>query len=129
MFGRQRAEAVDGARRGFLKSLAVLGVAGAATVAQPGDAAAKPRRKKLLVFRLSPRKTKHCRACGRHHQHKVFLTHALADANRAHPGCDCPITRQVLRRRTFKQLFGPNGVAQSGIADLRLVPRKEKRRS
>ena len=49
----------------------------------------------------------------------VFRTHALADQNRAHDGCNCPIIRQLMPKKQFKHLFGNGGVAPGGIADLR----------
>jgi hypothetical protein len=67
------------------------------------------------VYRLSVRGTSRCKACARHHRRFAYLTHALANAHRAHPGCNCPIDTQRLPPHTFKRLFGRGG---AGIGDL-----------
>lgn len=104
-------------RRDVLKCLAVAGVAVASSVIVPDQAlaAAKHRHRvaKFMVFRLSTRKTEACRACRVHHRFIVFRSFFLADANRAHPGCDCQIVRQHVSLSRFKKLFpkGSNGIA------------------
>ena len=111
-------------RRGFLQLLG-FGSAVAATLAIPSTAGAAARRRTfpgVLVFRLTTRRHHACNACRHHHRFMVFRTHALADRHRAHPGCNCPIVRQKLSRRDFARLFGPRGVAPTGVADLRRTP-------
>ena len=99
--------------------LQLLGVVGtvAATLVDPESALAKARHKQqgVVVYRLSVRRTSRCKACAGHHRRFAFLTHALADAHRAHPGCNCPIDTQRLRPRAFKLLFPKGG---SGVGDL-----------
>jgi hypothetical protein len=104
-------------RRYLLQFLGLAGAAGA-TIVAPTAAAAMPKHKQkgVVVYRLSTRGTSRCKACARHHQRLAFLTHALANANRAHPGCNCPITTQRLLPKTFKRLFAKSS---SGVADLR----------
>jgi hypothetical protein len=103
-------------RRQILQVLGLVGTA-AATLVDPSAAFAKAKhkRKGVVVYRLSSRGTSRCKACARHHRRFAYLTHALANAHRAHPGCNCPIDTQLLRPRTFKLLF-PRGGA--GIGDL-----------
>ena len=102
-------------RRHLLQFLGLAGAAGA-TIAAPTVAFAKPKHKQkgMVVYRLSTRGTSRCKACARHHGRFAFLTHAIANAHRAHPGCNCPITTQRLQPKSFKRLFGKNttGVAQ-----------------
>ncbi len=115
--------AVDADRRRLLQWLGVG--AAAATMVAPRAVEAKSRphpTSGVLVFRLTTRRHHACHACRRHHRFTVFRTHALADAHRAHPGCNCPIVRQRLRRHDFLRLFGPRGVAPSGVADVRKTP-------
>jgi hypothetical protein len=112
-------------RRGFLRLLAVTAAGAAALLGLPAAAPAKPKRKKnfrgVLAYRLTTRRHRSCNACKRHHRYMLFRTHALADANRAHPGCNCPIIRHKVRAKHHKRLFGRRGVAPSGIVDLRKI--------
>jgi hypothetical protein len=93
--------------------------AGAAVGAVPDSALARrpnraPEVKPIIVQRFKTRKTKSCRACKLHHTRFVFKTRGLADAHRAHPGCDCPIVPQPISKKVFRRLFprGFDGVAQ-----------------
>ena len=104
-------------RRHLLQLLGLAGAAGAA-IAVPTVAEAMPKHKQkgVVVYRLSSRGTSRCKACARHHTRFAFLSHAIANAHRAHPGCNCPITTQRLAPKTFRHLFGKDA---SGVADLR----------
>lgn len=120
---------VSTSRRRLLQGLAAAGAAAAVNTIAPGTVLAKQRKASdVLIFRLSTRDAVSCNACKRHHRHHVFSTHAVADANRAHPGCNCLIRRQRVRKKTFKRLFGSKGVAQNGVVDLRQLTPKELRR-
>ncbi len=114
----------DAERRMALKGLAAAAITTTAAALGSGPAYAdlrKPRRDtvdiwqgKALVYRLKTRGTKACRACKSHHRHLVFLSRHLADINRAHPGCNCPIVQQPIKETTFLTLFpeGTDGVAK-----------------
>jgi len=107
-------------RRGFLKGIVVVGTAAAAPFGLAGRAEARLEKEKgVSVFRLKSRKTVSCKACKRHHRFLIFLTRAIADEHRAHPGCDCPIVLQKLSKRGFKLLFLKTGALQKGFVDLR----------
>ena len=114
-------------RRGLLQLFGFAGAAGA-TIGAPSIAFAKSkhRQKGVVVYRLSSRGTSRCKACARHHKRLAFLTHAIANAHRAHPGCNCPITTQRLLPKTFKRLFAKNA---SGVADLTSDPATRDRRA
>jgi hypothetical protein len=114
-------------RRHLLQLLGLAGAAGA-TIAVPTAAEAMPKHKQkgVVVYRLSTRGTSRCKACARHHTRLAFLTHAIANAHRAHPGCNCPITTQRLSPRSFKQLFAKNA---SGVAELTTDPATRDRRA
>lgn len=72
----------------------------------------------VTMHRLSTRNTRSCSACQAHHRSKVFLTAGLADANRAHPSCNCPITEQQLSAEQLRSLVAsPTG--GEGVWDLR----------
>lgn len=107
-------------RRSFLKGITAAGAASALSATLPSAALAAPtRRVGVTVFRLSTRNTRACNACKQHHRYKVFISHAAADRNRAHPGCNCPITKQKMPRRTFARLFLDTRAIRTGVADLR----------
>jgi len=112
-------------RRTLLKVLGIAGGAAVATVVGAAPALAKQRKSKvvngIVVYRLSARGSS-CRACSQHHRYLVFATHALAAANRAHPGCNCPITTQELARKLAHRLL-PAGV---GLVDLRKLDPKRR---
>ena len=109
-------------RRTLLKVLGIAGGAAVATVAGATPALAKQKRSRgIVVYRLSARGSS-CRACSQHHRYLVFATHALAAANRAHPGCNCPITTQELAKKLARRLL-PTGV---GLVDLRKVDPKRR---
>lgn len=103
-------------RRQMLQILGFVGTA-AATLVDPSAAFAKAKHKQkgVVVYRLSVRGTSRCEACARHHRRFAYRTHALANAHRAHPGCNCPITAQLLRPRTARALFPKGG---SDVGDL-----------
>ena len=67
----------------------------------------------VVVYRLRTRKTRACSACRLHHQRTIFRSHGIANAKRAHKGCNCPIIPQAISKRLFRKLFPPgsNGVA------------------
>jgi hypothetical protein len=112
-------------RRQLLRILALAGSTAAATTMTPGAAFANrtQKQKGVVVYRLSVRKTSRCKACARHHKRFTFLTHALANARRAHPGCNCPINTQFLFPRTFRLLFAKGG---SGVGDLSLLAERRR---
>ncbi len=101
----------------MLKVLAVAAV----TAATPATAKAVPSFvapgpkffSKVMVYRLRTRRTRACHACKLHHRYTVFRTRSIADRNRAHPGCNCPIVVQPLPKHIVRRLFplGSNGVA------------------
>lgn len=74
------------------------------------------------VFRLSTRNTRTCNACRQHARHKIFETFFIADSNRAHPGCNCPIIVQQTESSLVEQLKGleTRGI---GVWDIRALPR------
>ena len=109
-------------RRTLLKVLGIAGGAAVATVAGATPALAKQKRSRgIVVYRLSARGSS-CRACSQHHRYLVFATHALAAANRVHPGCNCPITTQELARKLARRLLPTGG----GLVDLRKVDPKRR---
>ena len=112
-------------RRTLLKVLGIAGGAAVATVVGAAPALAKQRKSKvvngIVVYRLSARGSS-CRACSQHHRYLLFATHALAAANRAHPGCNCPITAQELAKKLARRLL-PAGV---GLVDLRKLDPKRR---
>lgn len=110
-------------RRDFLRLLLFSGAATGA-VALPIAAEAKKKIKKpgKLVFRLQTRRHHSCNACKQHHKFTVFRTQALADANRAHAGCNCPVVSYKMPIRRWRKLLGPKGLAPGGVVDLRRTP-------
>ena len=119
-------------RRTFLQHLALgsltvsaasIAAAAALTAATPADAAqeGKEHRRRVKVFRLRSRKTVACHACQLHHRHLIFLTRKVAKHHRAHPGCDCPISPQWIKRDTFHRLFKSSGAKERGFVDLRKI--------
>ena len=120
-----RAETAGSSRRQILQILGLVGTA-AATMSTPAVAAiakSKHRQKGIVVYRLSARGTSRCKACARHHKRFAFSTHAIANAHRAHPGCNCPITTQRLTTATFKLLFRKSG---TGVGDLALLAERRR---
>jgi hypothetical protein len=117
-------------RREFLKLLLLAGGA-AGAVAMPDEGLAQRRRKTFrgkIVFRLQTRRHYSCKACKQHHRFTIFRSHALADANRAHPGCNCPIVTQMMPVKEFKRAFGRRALAPAGVIDVRRTPLSRRRR-
>ena len=110
-------------RRRFLQLMVATATAAVASLGMPPAAPARRSHKKnhqgALVYRFTTRRHRSCRACQRHHRFMVFRTHALADAHRAHPGCNCPIVRHKMPAKQFRRLFGRRGAAPTGVVDLR----------
>jgi hypothetical protein len=78
-----------------------------------------PRGEAVVVFRLRTRDTRSCRACRIHHRYMIFISHARADRNRAHPGCNCPITNEKLPKEVFRRIFLDSRAIRVGVVDLR----------
>lgn len=119
-------------RRTFLRHLtlgsltvsaASIAAAAALTATTPAEAAKERRehRHTVKVFRLRSRKTVACHACQLHHRHLIFLTRKVAKRHRAHPGCDCPISPQWIKRHTFHRLFKSSTAKEKGFVDLRKI--------
>jgi hypothetical protein len=61
-----------------------------------------------------------CRACLSHAEHKRFATREAAEANRAHPGCDCTLLITKVSADEYAHMFGgANGAVEREIFDLR----------
>lgn len=101
------------ARRDALRMMA------AATLAPAGALRRPSRGQGVIVFRLRTRDTRACRACEIHHRYLVFISHARANRNRAHPGCNCPITKEKLPKEEFRRIFLDTRAIRLGMADLR----------
>src|SRR5215813_1358843 len=89
-------------RRDALLKMAAATVAATATSVAPSAAArlapeaVASKGQGVIVFRLSTRRSRACRACDLHHRYRIYISHARADRNRPHPGCNCPITMERL---------------------------------
>lgn len=122
-----RAERAGGAsldrvsRRSVLRTLAATGAVAAFLVGGPSPASALPALRVAaglkVVYRLKTRGHRACRACRIHHRYVVGATLRALEGARAHPGCNCPIVRQVITIGEHAVLF-PMG---RGVADLRKV--------
>jgi hypothetical protein len=126
----ERAAPEPQTRRAFLQRLALGSVAASAAsvvavTALTGEASAahiaKEHPRSVKVFRLRTRKTVSCHACRVHHRYMVFLTRKIAKHHRAHPGCNCPIGPQWMKRRTYRRVFERTGAVNVGFVDLRKV--------
>lgn len=108
----------------MLKTLGAAGAAAAAFVAgtAPTRAQTLPtirvRGAQRFVYRLTTRGRRACKACKIHHRYVIGATASALDDRRAHPGCNCPIVRQIVTTGEFARLF-PQG---SGTVDLRRLP-------
>ena len=61
------------------------------------------------AFQLSTRRQSHaCKACQAHAHNRVYATRAAAEANRAHPGCNCQIATYAADAATLSTLFPGN---------------------
>ena len=104
-FVRSRTRNRTYTRRRFLQISGGAIVTGAVTTTVGlGKRARAQVRSTQTVFRLSTRNTRTCNGCRQHARHKVFDTFVLADANRAHPGCNCPINSQSMESSLLEQL-------------------------
>jgi hypothetical protein len=87
-------------RRAFLR-LAALGL----VALVPGPALAAPRKKKKRVYRLSSHGRRTCNACKAHGANRFYATQEAAEGDRPHPGCNCAIVTQKVKRRLAKRYF------------------------
>jgi len=111
-------------RRDLLGRLAAAGaVAAVATAAPQAGMPTGSVSQAVTVFRLRTRNSRACRACRIHHRYMVFISLGRATQNRAHPGCNCPITKQKIARDLFSRIFLDTGAIEAGVVDLRHVAR------
>jgi hypothetical protein len=109
-------------RRDLLGRLAAAGaVAAVATAVPQAGTPTGSVSQAVTVFRLRTRNSKACRACRIHHRYMVFISLARAVQNRAHPGCNCPITKQKIAKDLFSRIFLDTGAIEAGVVDLRHV--------
>jgi len=59
----------------------------------------------VTVFRLSTHRQRTCGACKANGANRFFQTSEAADGGRAHPGCNCKIVTQRIRRGVAQQYF------------------------
>ena len=115
-------------RRAFAKYIAASVAAGTALAqAAPSLAQTQPAaddtRKIYSFYPLENGVLTPCKSCLSHAQHKRFATLEAADANRAHPGCNCSILEMTEPAETYDQLFGGTGDAVDRLVyDLRQAP-------
>ena len=119
MNGRKPPSSVS--RRQILKGLAAGGAVAAITFPASANIPTGPKAGAVTVFRLRTRDTHACNACQIHHRYKIFKSMAAANNNRAHPGCNCPITKQKLAGGVFQALFLDTGAIETGVVDLRTI--------
>ena len=117
---RKRVENKKPTRRHVLKAVAFSAIAFSGQGVLVAGTRNRPR-PGFTAFRLRTRDTNACRACREHHRYKVFISFAHCDRGRAHPGCNCPITKQKLPLAEFKRLFLDTGAIREGVVDLRHV--------
>lgn len=111
-------------RRKFIEGITALGVvAMAGPLASCGQeevqiSEAVSQGDNNTVYRLQTRKTRSSNACRKHQRYKVFLDHAAADNNRAHPGCNCRIVTQQVTEEYLTEI---TPFALDGVIELRYV--------
>lgn len=86
---------VELTRRAFIRALGMVGLA-APLISMIGcgnsdSSGSSNDPNKVDAFKLSARGLKACKACREHARNKIFLSAAIADAHRAHSGCDCKV--------------------------------------
>ncbi len=114
----KRVENKKPTRRHVLRAVAFSAIAFSGQGALVAGTRNRPRIG-VTVFRLRTRGTRACRACQEHHRYKVFISFAHCDRGRAHPGCNCPITKQKISLADFKRLFIDTRSIRKGEVDLR----------
>ncbi len=110
-------------RRNLLKGLAAGVVATAAMNVPQASTPTGTSALGVTIFRLSTRNTQCCSACRIHHRYMLFISQARADRTRAHPGCNCPITKQKIGKDKFNSLFLDSKAIRDGFVDLRRIAR------
>jgi cytochrome c peroxidase len=110
-------------RRDLLRGLAAGAVATAAINVPQASTPTGTTALGVTIFRLSTRNTQACRSCHIHHRYMLFISQARADRMRAHPGCNCPITKQKIGKDKFNSLFLDSKAIRDGFVDLRRIPR------
>ena len=110
-------------RRALLRGLAAGVVATAAVSVSQASPPTGTAALGVTIFRLSTRNTKACSACRIHHRYKIFISQARADRTRAHPGCNCPITKQKIGKDQFNRLFLDSKAIRDGVVDVRRIAR------
>lgn len=101
-------------RRAFLRALGLLGLAapllsmtgcgaGDGKSGSTGGTGSDPN--KVDAFKLSARGLKACKACRAHARNKIFATAIIADAHRAHSGCDCKIKLVRISKADAQRYF------------------------
>jgi hypothetical protein len=116
-------ETIRPTRRQLLVSLgSASAAAAAALISGPAQAVSSGGLPSLLVprlqrpvYRFTTRKRHACHACRTHHRFVVGASAQALNAKRAHKGCNCPVTIQIVPAGEFAKLF-PTG---SGVVDLR----------
>jgi hypothetical protein len=118
-------------RRAFLGWAGATSAAAAAAGLGSAAPAAARRRKRLQVFKLDAEgrgyhcsdgggDCRGCKACRRHAKYKLFPSEKAARDHKAHVGCRCGVVPAgKLRRKTWKELFGPPRNRKRDQVDLR----------
>ena len=110
LFERGLAKAGEMGRRQVLRLLGV-GVSSAILATGPGCSDDNNNnnnnggQSSATVFRLSTHGQRVCHACKANGANRFFQTSEAADGGRAHPGCNCKIVTQRIRRGVAQQYF------------------------
>ena len=93
-------------RRQFLRGAGAVGLGTAAAGALATPAFGSTSSTTLVtVYRLSTRREVACGACKAHAANRYYRLHRYANHGRAHPGCNCDILSQKIRRRRWTAYF------------------------
>jgi hypothetical protein len=93
-------------RRSFLrKAAAGLGASAVLSLPVVGSAAAAPRKKFKIAYRLSTHRMRACSACKGTGANRFYLSPDAANKGRAHPGCNCRILAERIPQVTWTCYF------------------------
>lgn len=109
---RAESTAASMTRRALGKFLGGAVVAGSTLMRMANGAARSLETESFTVYAFYPMENGEvaaCNACASHAAHKRFATREAAEANRAHPGCNCVMLAIEVSADVFTRMFGGTG--------------------
>ena len=83
------------------------------------DAVALIEADRCVVYHTSSRRRRSCGACKSHAANRIYFSGQVAEADRAHPGCNCRVVEEQIGWEDYMKAFWPDSRGEKAVYDKR----------